>query len=955
MGSQMKRTSEVEQIGAALKRAAERAIHGTPEERSGRFLPAKEPRAPSNARKQKEGHEQEEATVREAHLKEVASHTLTFFEETAAVAQKRLAGSTPVRAVSGEKVLASSANNMTGDRAVQNLASINSNELRELTQLASEPAIARIVLSDEDGREQVYFIARAGTLPPSVSQAPMASYRSPIGRLATLRVGQDEDVRTSRGLRNYELRERAALHPTLKRGEWDSLNTVINSVGSGPVTVVSLRELLRTKTPEGADYLESLMAESVAAENVLQGIRRDVRRKMGLRDQPLLDQIQDGIFRIPLNSKVVVLGPPGTGKTTTLIKRLGLKLDNQYLEDEENRVITQTVAGLNNHARSWMMFSPTELLKQYVKEAFAREEIAASDERIKTWADYSRDIARNKLGVLRTDTSNGPFVYRPVLDTFQSTTWTRQTEWFDDFQLWQVGEFWKELTIFAGRLAGNADQIIARLGRRLSTVIVGDFSSAEKFIGIAANSEELQTLIDRLRALTDDKIRNGLGKLFRENPDLLGRLMRFVITLDDGAEEADDLDGEEDEETRRPTDRAAAIDACVRALRSQARAAAMDRTFVKTGRYGRIIEFLGGNVLSQDQLKSVGVNLLVQTAAQRLMSPLARFVSGVPRRYRRFRRERQSEGRWYRLEGFAAADIGPIETDAVLLAMLRNARDLLRDIRISTNVDQGPYATLRTVQGLFRTQIVVDEATDFSPVQLACMAALCDPAADSFFACGDFNQRVTAWGTRSKSELFWAVPKIAVQEIRISYRHSLQLNELAHGIALLSDPTAVKTELPEDVINEGVKPVVAKGLFESLEVADWLAARIGEVERLTGAMPSIAVLVNGEEEVDSLAKALDAALAERSIRAVACLNGQTVGQDNDVRVFDVQHIKGLEFEAVFFVAVDELSERLPELFDKFLYVGTTRAATFLGLTTKGSDLPKAIRHLESLFQERWPS
>jgi DNA helicase IV len=287
--------------------------------------------------------------------------------------------------------------------------------------------------------------------------------------------------------------------------------------------------------------------------------------------------------------------------------------------------------------------------------------------------------------------------------------------------------------------------------------------------------------------------------------------------------------------------------------------------------------------------------------------------------------------------------------------MLGNARNVLRDVRISNNVDQGSYAILKTVQELFRTQIVVDEATDFSPIQLACMAALCDPAANSFFACGDFNQRITVWGTRSKEEISWAVPKIGVQEIRISYRHSVQLNELAHRLALLSDPAAIKTSLPEGVINNGVKPVLAKTLVEGSEVAEWLAARIGEIERLTGTLPSIAILVNEEEQVEPLAKALDAALAERSIRAVACSNGQTVGQDNDVRVFDVQYIKGLEFEAVFFVGVDELSERVPDLFDKFLYVGTTRAATFLGWTTRGSDLPKAIQPLESLFQERWLS
>jgi hypothetical protein len=44
------------------------------------------------------------------------------------------------------------------------------------------------------------------------------------------------------------------------------------------------------------------------------------------------------------------------------------------------------------------------------------------------------------------------------------------------------------------------------------------------------------------------------------------------------------------------------------------------------------------------------------------------------------------------------------------------------------------------------------------------------------------------------------------------------------------------------------------------------------------------------------------------------------GQNADVRVFDVQQIKGLEFEAVFFVSLDQLAAREPALFDKFLYV-----------------------------------
>src|SRR5690606_37409181 len=106
--------------------------------------------------------------------------------------------------------------------------------------------------------------------------------------------------------------------------------------------------------------------------------------------------------------------------------------------------------------------------------------------------------------------------------------------------------------------------------------------------------------------------------------------------------------------------------------------------------------------------------------------------------------------------------------------------------------------------------------------------------------------------------------------------------------------------------------------------AAWIAQRIREVERIAGQLPTIAVLVVAEADVGPVAAALDEELHGDNIKAVACQNGQVVGLDNDVRVFAVEHIKGLEFEAVFFVDLDELAGHEPDLFEKRLYVGATR-------------------------------
>ncbi len=226
---------------------------------------------------------------------------------------------------------------------------------------------------------------------------------------------------------------------------------------------------------------------------------------------------------------------------------------------------------------------------------------------------------------------------------------------------------------------------------------------------------------------------------------------------------------------------------------------------------------------------------------------------------------------------------------------------------------------LKPAQDLLKTQIAVDEATDFSPIQLACMAALCDPSTRSFVACGDFNQRITEWGSRSMDDLHWVFRDFDIRSINVTYRHSRQLNDLARSIALLSSPKAPESQLPQRVDNEGVEPVLATGLSERGAIAAWLAGRIGEIERFTKTLPSIAVLADAEDDVIPLADALNEVLAGHNIRAVACSRGNLAGQDNDVRVFDVRHIKGLEFEAVFFVGIDRLAERHPDLFDKYLY------------------------------------
>jgi hypothetical protein len=365
-----------------------------------------------------------------------------------------------------------------------------------------------------------------------------------------------------------------------------------------------------------------------------------------------------------------------------------------------------------------------------------------------------------------------------------------------------------------------------------------------------------------------------------------------------------------------------------------------------------VIEWLGARSLTEADRAEVGASLLLQSSIRKFANPVKRYVDRMPRRYRAFRRQRQEEASWYLKQGFEARELHPLELDVLLLAMLRATDGLINRPTVLRDIDTAAWSSLKPFLKFYRNQILVDEATDFSPIQLACMAILAHPQLRSFFACGDFNQRLTVWGARSADDLKWVFSDLDIRKVSITYRQSKQLNELARAIIRAVGGTDQDVTLPEHVDADGVAPALLESAPESPEIVEWLARRIVEIARFVGRLPSTAIFVNSEAEVEPMAEALNAALLEHNVQVVACVQGRVRGQDSDVRVFHIEHIKGLEFEVVFFVGVDRLADLHPDLFDKYLYVGTTRAATYLGITCDAK-LPAAMETLRPLFVTDW--
>ena len=322
----------------------------------------------------------------------------------------------------------------------------------------------------------------------------------------------------------------------------------------GPLTIESLRALLTVVAGEEVtEYLlAKFLAEATARANIIDGVRRSVITKMGLRDQPVLDQYQDEIFRLPLDKRLLILGPPGTGKTTTLIRRLGQKLDTAFLEEGEQRLVEMVSKGQGvAHANSWMMFTPTELLKQYLKEAFAREGVPASDLCIRTWQDIRRELARNPFGVLRTATGGGTFVLKDGLPSLSVEALDGPIQWFDDFNTWQRNVYAQDLHEAVTMLRDPKAPEVQSLGERLHSILMqaGDDVLASTFGSLAAELPKMQALVTSLKEASDNKIKAALNLQLNRNRAFHDELARFIDGLQQAptpdTDQQDDLDADE--------------------------------------------------------------------------------------------------------------------------------------------------------------------------------------------------------------------------------------------------------------------------------------------------------------------------------------------------------------------------------------------------------------------------
>ena len=821
--------------------------------------------------------------------------------------------------------------------------------------LLQEPAIVRIVVQwQQPSRDRKTFLICRGASAggPEVDEVPVASYRSSVGRLAEHKLGEVATVRIGDKEHTGTIIERQQWSPILDE-LWDAKDCAYEVEGWQRFIIASIRRFIEDVRPTTDSSLDAIDAAAEEAENVLHERDRRAIDRIALRDQPILDKHQGAVFRMPLDRRVLLIGPPGTGKTTTLIKRIAQKQTLSELPKDEVALVQS--AGLDDRFSAqggWAMFSPTELLARYLQEAFARERVPASAYELRTWQHERQRLARDVIPILRTE-SRGRFRKNTttMLRSLKSLSVSALYDAFAEFHLERL----------ASRCRNAVDSIIKskeKESRELSALLQGRLSlesgsSLHIFQRLCPPPPLLQEIAGRIQEEIRKWTDREATRILRDNPAILEQLLPFLVE-DNPLEENTDDDADPDDELRvsppPPVDSPAiskkrALDLLRSILRTYATNAALSKKKPQGRVRKEVLSVLEGLLPPPDIASNIGRRILLRRELVALINAPRRWVFDVAVSYSQFRRH--NSGLY--LPDLADRNdlISGDEMDVLILLSLSNARTIQMELGGSP-----PPSWLSGLIKSYVPQVYIDEATDFSVVQLAALMELAHPGLRSWFACGDFRQRITHTGISSEDELRWIEKTcgikspIEIKSIDIPYRQSARLREFSEAI---NPELPILQDRTQSAYLDDPPPLLLEGADQA-RVSSWLAQRITEIERVLGELPSIAVFVNGDDKIEETVEAAVEPLRDHSIEIVGCPGGRIFGDAQEVRVFDVQYIKGLEFEAVFFINLDDFAEDEPELFHRFFYVGATRAATYLGITCQ-NEIPDRLTPVRSLFSE----
>jgi len=733
------------------------------------------------------------------------------------------------------------------------------------------------------------------------------------------------------------------------------------------------REKLEQTVDDNAknELLKSIEKKEEKQREYINKAQSFIRKYAELRFQPILDPIQDAIRRSEVfKGNLIINGGPGTGKTTSLIQRIKFLISPTI--EEEIKLNKDQKNILFNQKTSWIFYSPNELLALFLRNSMKMEELIANDESVKVWSSHKSKLM-NSYKLVDTQTKNPFMIYNKsqgslIKNTPNSIKSINKKFWnyYFNFQKEKIEKVIEiDVSPFKWRNLGKS--IINYLQERQ------DVKKIEDFIRLFFNLEEqFKTESDKISEEYTTLIKSVVAKIqveINKDDKRITVLLEILNGWKDTSQETEvdeEYDTEIEQEDFDEKEEQTAFDferelfTKLKAICRKQALKQFDKNTKFTKRDKELIELVP-EVGSQPEYEQIGQIVFFKKYFERIIKGLiANVLREIPMNYKKFRQEQlKQKNKNYNLkilEELVKKDdnkrIHPDE-QAFLLSFVNNICSILaKGFKRQYEVLSHPY--INAYKTNCKPVIGIDEATDFSLIDLLAISSFGHPSISSVTLSGDVMQRMTSNGLKSWEDFISLNKKFVKKDLEVSYRQSPTLLSLAQQIYTKSTgkEATYKSYIEKDETEP--KPLIFTSADED-EKLNWIAERIIEIHKAYGeSIPSIAIFLPDENSLESFANKLGniETLYDVGINVKACQKGEVLGDRDTVRVFSIDKIKGLEFEAVFFHNLDSLQEKklTDDLLLKYLYVGLSRATFYLGLTLN-DELSDNLKFLESNFDK----
>ena len=211
---------------------------------------------------------------------------------------------------------------------------------------------------------------------------------------------------------------------------------------------------------------------------------------------------------------------------------------------------------------------------------------------------------------------------------------------------------------------------------------------------------------------------------------------------------------------------------------------------------------------------------------------LKRLFDTIPRAYQEFREQTEPQERYFApdaREAIGQRIISAPEQDLLLF----HALEFVRALHDSFPSDLiGVPGSVRQIRGQMRAIVAIDEVTDFSSLEIACMERLALPRFGGVTISGDLMQRVTPQGLKDWEELDELSPGFTSCELNVSYRQTARLFAVAKDLYRHVTGKEAAFRSAYEVHPEDPPPLAVK-ISKEIPVEEWLSARIEEIMGLT--------------------------------------------------------------------------------------------------------------------------